>query len=141
MKKGKTMSPLHTLCFLLTLLNISTLSTSQAILLDKRKTNRTRAVTRLTLADQSRSLSTNPYVELSDYYNNEFVGTIGIGSPPQYFTVVFDTGTIRFITALNWNRKQKFVTYRWLITTFNFCNDRQQWRLGPQWKMSDLFKS
>ena len=33
-----------------------------------------------------------PHVELSDYYNNEFVGNLGIGTPPQYFTVVFDTG-------------------------------------------------
>ena len=33
-----------------------------------------------------------PHVELSDYYNNEFVGNLGVGSPPQYFTVVFDTG-------------------------------------------------
>ena len=34
-----------------------------------------------------------PNVELSDFYNNEFVGLLGVGSPPQYFTVVFDTGS------------------------------------------------
>jgi Eukaryotic aspartyl protease len=91
------MSSLQSLCCLCTLLTISTMSSSQEILLDRRKSNRTRAVTRLTRADQSRSLTTtDTYIELSDYYNNEFVGTIGVGTPPQYFTVVFDTGTILF---------------------------------------------
>ena len=33
-----------------------------------------------------------PNVVLSDYYNNEFVGSLGVGIPPQYFIVVFDTG-------------------------------------------------
>lgn len=33
-----------------------------------------------------------PKVILSDYYNNEFVGNLGIGTPSQFFTVVFDTG-------------------------------------------------
>jgi hypothetical protein len=32
-------------------------------------------------------------VELSDYYNNEYVGVLGVGTPPQYLTVVFDTGS------------------------------------------------
>jgi hypothetical protein len=32
-------------------------------------------------------------VELSDFYNNEYVGSIGIGTPPQYLTVVFDSGS------------------------------------------------
>ena len=34
-----------------------------------------------------------PHIELSDYYNNEFVGNLGVGTPAQYFTVVFDTGS------------------------------------------------
>lgn len=34
-----------------------------------------------------------PALQLSDYYNNEFVGQIGVGTPPQYLTVVFDTGS------------------------------------------------
>ena len=34
-----------------------------------------------------------PHIELSDYYNNEFVGALGVGTPAQYFTVVFDTGS------------------------------------------------
>lgn len=60
------------------------------ILIEKRRSKRIRNALRL-LSDGT--VSDNfPAVELSDYYNNEFVGTIGVGSPPQYFTVVFDTG-------------------------------------------------
>jgi hypothetical protein len=32
-------------------------------------------------------------VKLTNFYNNEYVGTIGVGTPPQYLTVVFDTGS------------------------------------------------
>ena len=61
------------------------------IIVRRRKSNRPRPVTRLL---SNGTLSDYPNVALSDYYNNEFVGTIGIGSPAQYFTVVFDTGTM-----------------------------------------------
>lgn len=30
---------------------------------------------------------------LVDYYNNQYVGMIGIGSPLQYLSVVLDTGS------------------------------------------------
>ena len=59
------------------------------IIITKRRSNRVRPLTRLLSDGQS---SGSPNVELSDYYNNEFVGTIGVGSPSQFFTVVFDTG-------------------------------------------------
>lgn len=65
------------------------------ILIKKRKTNRARSSTQLRLYEGLLTASSNqPTIELSDFYNNEFVGTIGIGSPPQYFTVIFDTGQI-----------------------------------------------
>lgn len=84
--------------FSLLLLSIALLQTrgvssSHEIMLTKRKTSRSRAVQSLSISGKTRSLSTTlPNVELSDFFNNEFVGVIGVGSPPQLFTVVFDTG-------------------------------------------------
>lgn len=63
------------------------------ILIEKRKTNRSRSITQLKLDQNFADTTSNyPTVELSDFSNNEFVGQIGIGSPLQYFTVIFDTG-------------------------------------------------
>jgi len=32
-------------------------------------------------------------IDLKDFYNNEYVGTLGVGTPRQVMTVVFDTGS------------------------------------------------
>jgi cathepsin D len=45
---------------------------------------------------KSRQLALSPpetAVTLRDYTNNEFVGQIGVGTPPQTISVVFDTGS------------------------------------------------
>lgn len=34
-----------------------------------------------------------PPVYLSNFYNNEYVGSLGVGTPTQYMTVIFDTGS------------------------------------------------
>ena len=45
------------------------------------------------LDGRNRSANTAQSVELTDYWNNEYIGTIGVGTPPQDVTVVFDTGS------------------------------------------------
>ena len=62
------------------------------ITIRRTKSSRARPLTRQLLNGE---YDDAPNVELSDFYNNEFVGTIGVGSPPQLFTVVFDTGTLK----------------------------------------------
>lgn len=50
----------------------------------------------LRLLESSRRLREKmsvPSLELSNFYNNEYIGTVGVGTPPQYLTVVFDTGS------------------------------------------------
>jgi cathepsin D len=35
-------------------------------------------------------------VELKNFANTQFVGTVGVGNPPQYLDVIFDTGSANF---------------------------------------------
>ena len=49
---------------------------------------------RKSIASVPRKLSeTITSIELSDFYNNEYVGFLGVGTPSQYMTIVFDTGS------------------------------------------------
>lgn len=47
-----------------------------------------------TLGGRSRSRQlSGTSVPLTNYFNNEYVGLLGVGTPAQYLTVVFDTGS------------------------------------------------
>lgn len=45
------------------------------------------------LEGRNRTANTPRSIELTDYYNNEYVGSIGVGSPAQNINMVFDTGS------------------------------------------------
>jgi cathepsin D len=68
------------------------MSYGPVIQLSRRPTNRSSLARRLILNANVDDTFVNE-VTLTDYYNNEFVGSLGIGTPAQYFTVVFDTGS------------------------------------------------
>ena len=38
-------------------------------------------------------------ISLTDYFNNQYVGSLEIGTPPQKLTVVFDTGAATWLPA------------------------------------------
>lgn len=62
----------------------------------KRKVSKTRTFSQRVLETAINDDNGNtvvPAVELTNYYNNEFVGTISVGTPPQSMTVIFDTGS------------------------------------------------
>jgi hypothetical protein len=71
-----------------------------SISLVRRRSNRVRRLDTLQLgkpASLRRRLSSEdmqvPSIELTNYYNNEYIGSVGVGTPTQYLTVVFDTGS------------------------------------------------
>ena len=65
--------------------------------LSRRRARRSRGLDRdqLLLAGRRslRSKMEVPSIELTNFYNNEYIGSIGVGTPTQYLTVVFDTGS------------------------------------------------
>lgn len=40
--------------------------------------------------------STNTRLKLKNFSNSQYVGRVGVGSPPQYLDVIFDTGSANF---------------------------------------------
>ena len=49
-----------------------------------------------TLLSSSLLESTNTKLKLKNFSNSQYVGRVGVGSPPQYLDVIFDTGSANF---------------------------------------------
>ena len=43
--------------------------------------------------DKTGGKTSVPAIHLTNYFNNEYIGTLSVGTPPQLLTVIFDTGS------------------------------------------------